>query len=126
MEVSKFFFLKKLIVLRIPGRNSFIPVGHYECIYENQISINKPKAEISCCAQSSAHIVRQNSFNVNPQLWRKDENNAYEMVTDSTSWIIDEPIILRLIKSDYTNNEHYQHLGFESCLLVNHEGKFRL
>jgi len=107
---------------KIPGRNSFIQTGHYECIYEDQVNINTPNANISCCRQSTSHIVEHTSFVVQPQLWRRDKDGSYQLITDSSSWIVDEPIILRLTKSDYSDIRNYQYLGFESCLLVNHQG----
>ena len=111
-----------MFFLRIPGRNSFIQTGHYECIYEDQVNINTPNANISCCRQSNSHIVEHTSFVVQPQLWRRDKDGSYQLITDSSSWIVDEPIILRLTKSDYSDIRNYQYLGFESCLLVNHQG----
>lgn len=111
-----------IFVFRIPGRNSFILTGHYECIYEDQVNINTRNANVSCCRQPTSHITEHTSFVIQPQLWRQDKDASYQLITDSSSWILDEPIILRITKSEYSDIKNYQYLGFDSCLLVNHQG----
>ena len=128
-------------VSSVKGLARYVHVGHYECIYENKISVTENRANISCCIALQTLISQQNVFSVEPQLWRETKDSNFELITgkeailsfstymvpllDSSSWTIDEPVILRLEKNDYKKVPFLDNsqLYFQTCTLTNSQGK---
>ena len=120
---SKLLLQLPLLNFRIPNRNSFVYTGHYECIFESKVSINKQQANVTCCQKAVSGIKQYDDYQVASNLWRQVDG-SYEMVTDTSAWVLDEPVIFRVEKADIKEVDHSRNIGFESCQLTNDEGIF--
>ena len=78
---------------------------------------------MTCCQKQISEIKEYDDYQVASKLWRKVDG-VYEMVTDTSAWVLDEPIIFRVEKADIKEVYHSRNVGFQSCQLTNNEGIF--
>ena len=78
---------------------------------------------MTCCQQAVSAIKEYDDYQVSSNLWRKVDG-SYEVVMDTSAWVLDEPIIFRVEKADIKKFYHKRNIGFQSCQLANNEGTF--
>ena len=60
----------------------------------------------TCCRKSWSRIYGKENIIVKPVLWKLNEaDGSYEQLLDPTSWVVNEPVIVKLDVSDIFKRE---------------------
>lgn len=91
---------------KLPKIDRFVQVGKYECIYQSKTNINPASIMSTCCRKSWSRIYGKENIIVKPVLWKLNQaDGSYEQLLDPTSWVVNEPVIVKLDVSDIFKRE---------------------
>ena len=115
-------FLKLIASFKSGNTSAFISKGSTDMIvirlspchgqsfmdpcYKSKTNINPASLMSTCCRKSWSRIYGKENIIVKPVLWKLNEaDGSYEQLLDPTSWVVNEPVIVKLDVSDIFKRE---------------------
>ena len=92
--------------------------------YQSTANINPASLVSTCCRKSWSRIYGRENIIVKPVLWTRNKaDDAYEQLENPTSWVINEPVYVKLDVSDIFKREIDADfsLKLKTCSLTNQE-----
>ena len=92
--------------------------------YQSTININPVSIMSTCCRKSWSRVYGRENIIVKPEFWKLNKNDdAYERLNGPASWVLGQPVIVKLDMSDIFKREIDADfsLKLKTCLLTNSE-----